>query len=176
MLPNLPRSHTAPKLPLHWQSHERNIYKSGLDPKHANYINYARLCYPSHAYIHYTNISHIHSSSPPLTTELSHFGINVDWRFKKCIPFTQIQCHPLFCWIPGIFPHNFKVMPEVNQHFTIILFDSHVEGVFPFALPQSPHAAAACCFLFALCWHTDAQLSPLLFCSQGYRPIRGQCG
>ena len=71
MPPNRPRSHTAPRLTLRPQSRERNIHKSELDQKHANYTNYALLCYPSHAYIHNTNISHIQSSSPP----------NADCRF-----------------------------------------------------------------------------------------------
>ena len=58
-------SHTAPRLPFHQQSQERNIYKCIIDQKHANYINYAWLFYPSHVCIHNTNISHIHSSSLP---------------------------------------------------------------------------------------------------------------
>ena len=44
--PNLPRSLTASRLPLRRQSRERNTCKSGLHPKHANYINYAWLYYP----------------------------------------------------------------------------------------------------------------------------------
>ena len=86
----------------------------------------------------------------------------------------KFNATPYFCRIPVVFPHNFKVMPEVNQYFNVILLESHVEGTFPFTLPQSPHAAVASCFLFAPCQHTDALFSPLLFYSQGCRPIRGQ--
>ena len=52
-------SHTAPRLPLHRQSRVWNIYKNELDQKHAYYMKYGWLCYPSHAYIPITNISHI---------------------------------------------------------------------------------------------------------------------
>ena len=97
-------------------------------------------------------------------------------KIQPIYPIHPNSMPPHFGWIPAIFPHNFKVMPEVNQYFTLILLDSHVEGVFPFALSQNPHASAACCFLFALCRHTDVLFSPILLYSQGCWPIRGQCG
>ena len=66
-------------------------------------------------------------------------------------------------------------MPEVDQYLPIILFDDHLKGVFPLALPQSPHVAAtAWCFLFALCRYTDGLFSSPLFYSQWCAPIRTQ--
>ena len=70
-----------------------------------------------------------------LTTEASHFTINVKERLVECIPLRQIQCDPLFTWIPTIFPCSFEVMTEVNQYLTIILLDNYIEGVFSIALP-----------------------------------------
>ena len=83
---------------------------------------------------------------------------------------------PLFCWIPTIFRWILGVMLEVNQYLPIIVLDDYVESIFPFALPQSPHVAVGCCFLFAVCRYTNTLFSPLLFNSQRCRPIREQCG
>ena len=161
MPPNLPRSHTAPRLTLRPQSRKRNIHKSGLDQKHANYTNYAWLCYPSHAYIHNTNISHIHSSSPPnadckfLLVVVGGIGSTCSFLQRSCFTLAsmstkdstnlshspKVQCHSLFCGIPTIFPWDFEVMSEVDQYLPIIILGNHVDGVFPIALPQSPHAA-----------------------------------
>ena len=111
MPPNLPLSHTAPRLTLRRQNREQNVHKSGLDQKHANYTNYAWLCYPSHAYIHNTNISHIHSSSPPnadckfLLVAVGGIGSTCSFLQRSCLTH---QCRPKI-W--QIYPIHLNSMP-----------------------------------------------------------------
>ena len=84
----------------------------------------------------------------------------------------------LFCGIPTIFPNSFKVMTEVNQNMTIVLFDNHVEGIFTITLPKGPHAVTATspvsnrtmklqscytCFIMTLSPTTTALISSYIF-------------